>query len=61
MKMRVLPSTHAFVFGAQQRPFIGLPRLHQACLEGGYHFSFFPKVEHGALVATPTLPRIRTQ
>src|SRR6516225_548752 len=32
MKMRVLPSTHAFVFGAQQRSFIGLPRLQNGQL-----------------------------
>jgi hypothetical protein len=30
--MRVLPSTHAFVFGAQQRSFIGLPRLQNGQL-----------------------------
>ena len=32
VKMRVLPSTHAFVFGAQQRSFIGLPRLQNGQL-----------------------------
>jgi hypothetical protein len=30
--MRVLPSTHAFVFGAQKRSFIGLPRLQNGQL-----------------------------
>src|SRR5215813_8562518 len=30
VKMRVLPSTHAFVFGAQQRSFIGFPGLGTA-------------------------------
>jgi hypothetical protein len=32
VKMRVLPSTHAFVFGAQKRSFIGLPRLQNGQL-----------------------------
>src|SRR5215475_1374559 len=30
VKMRVLPSTHAFVFGTQQRSFIGFPGLGTA-------------------------------
>ena len=34
VKMCVLPSTHAFVFGAQKRLFIGLPRLQYGQLLG---------------------------
>ena len=32
VQMRVLSSTHAFVFGAQKRSFIGLPRLQNGQL-----------------------------
>src|SRR5262249_61800065 len=51
VKMRVLPSAHAFVFGAQKRLFIGLPRLFRtnsqttqaAAARAGYGIALLPR------------------
>src|SRR5262249_62208 len=54
VKMGVLSSTHAFVFGAQKRLFIGLPRLQYGQLLGRPDVVRFDDI-HGGFEYTPTV------
>jgi hypothetical protein len=47
VKMRVLASNHAFVFGAQKRLFIGFPRLQYGQLLGRADVVRFDNVHWG--------------